>query len=415
MTLRELIMYTLLQKKLAGLEAETAAFAHKLVATPSVSFDEGQIASKVKSELESLGYDKVVQDEYGNVVGVLFGRESDPSVLLTSHMDTVVPSTADGWQSDPYSARLEDGRLYGLGATDCKGGLAAQVYAGALLKRSLLPLRGTVVFAATVAEANGRSVGVRGLMESTLSGLGIEPSFALLGEPTGLGLYYGHDGWVELSLVVNGKNPVQVDRAVRALEDSWNYPGKEPITVSSAVEPRVLDVRLEEVEGARRATLTLNRRLTEDGPVEAVVDQVRREAQRAAGDCDAAVEVSIAQERERLYTGNYQLVRNLASAWSIDPYDPLVERSRQALSAAGINVRPRRWEFGRFGMGTAGGTLVNEFNLPTVAFGPGEEEQAHRADEYVEMRKVVQAVYGTAVIVHGLVGVPVFGWTSDEI
>lgn len=408
-------MYALLKKKLSGLEAETTAFAHKLVSTPSVSFDEGQVASKVRTELDSLGFDKVTEDEYGNVVGVLFGREAEPSVLLTSHMDTVVPSTAEAWHSDPYSAHLEEGRLYGLGATDCKGGLAAQVYAGALLKRSLLPLRGNIVVAATVAEANGRSVGVRGLIESTLPGLGIEPNFAVLGEPTGLGLYYGHDGWVELSLVVNSRNSAQVDRAVKALEENWNYPGKEPATVSDGISPRILDVQMEEVEGSSRATLTLNRRLTEEGSVEAIVDQVRREAERTAGGFEAAVEVNVAQGRERLYTGNYQLVRNVASAWSIDPYDPLVERSRQALAAARIAVRPRRWEFGRSGMGTAGGTLVNEFNIPTVAFGPGEEELAHRANEYVEIKNILQAVYGTAVIAHGLVGVPVFGWTSEEV
>lgn len=407
-------MYTLLKGKLSGLEAETAAFVHKLVTTPSVSFHEAEVASVVKKELERIGYDKVIQDEFGNVVGVLFGREPRPAVLLTSHMDTVLPASPESWHDDPYSGRFEGRRLYGVGASDCKGGLAAQVYAGALLKRSLLPLRGTIVFAATVAEANGRSVGVRALMESTLPKLGIEADFALLGEPTGLGLYYGHDGWVELSLMVNGPTPVQVQNVVRALEENWNRPGSVPGEASMALEPRVLDVQVEQVDGSHRATLTVNRRLTEEGPVEAVVEQVRREAQRTAEACNANVEVCIAQERERLFNGNYQLVRNVASAWSIDPYDPLVERSRQALSAAGISVRPRRWEFGRNGMGTAGGTLVNEFNLPTVAFGPGSEELAHRVDEYVELSNVRQSVYGTAVIAHGLVGVPVFGWTSDE-
>ena len=77
--------------------------------------------------------------------------------------------------------------------------------------------------------------------------------------------------------------------------------------------------------------------------------------------------------------------------------------------------RPGKWQLGRSGMGTAGGVLVKEFDVPTIGYGPGLEEQAHAADECVEMDKLAEAVYGTALIAHSLIGVPVFGWTCDEI
>lgn len=407
-------MYALLQKKLNGLKGDAVAFAQNLIRIPSVTLEEAEVAAAVERELEELGYDKVVHDEYGNVVGILFGRETQPTVLLVSHMDTVAQSTGGRWETDPYDAAIRDGRLYGLGASDCKGGLAAQAYAGALLKRSLLPLRGNLVFAATVAEGNGRSIGVRGLMEHTLPQLGLEPTFAVLGEPTELGLYYGHDGWVELELVVDGTSRSQVDGIARTLAATWPSGG----TAHSGVElsePLFEDIRRDDRSDARRATITMNRRLTEGEPVEAVVDEVRREAVRAAATQDAAVAVRVHSQRERLYTGHYELVRNLANAWAIDPYDVLVERARQALSAGGQNVRPRKWEFGRLGMGTAGGALVNDFHVSTVGYGPGSDALAHRSGEYVEVEKIAGAVYGTALIVHGLVGIPVFGWTSDEI
>ena len=117
-----------------------------------------------------LGYDRVLVDDAGNIVGILFGREQGQTLLLNSHMDTVAAGNEEQWTVPPHAGLLHDGRLYGRGASDCKGGLAAQIYAGCLLKRSLLPMRGNVVVAATVAEENGRSVGVRNLIRSTLPG-----------------------------------------------------------------------------------------------------------------------------------------------------------------------------------------------------------------------------------------------------
>jgi len=58
---------------------------------------------------------------------------------------------------------------------------------------------------------------------------------------------------------------------------------------------------------------------------------------------------------------------------------------------------------------------VNEYKIPTVGFGPGLIDQAHAGDECVPMDNIVKAAYGTAAIVHGLIGIPVFGWTSNEI
>lgn len=66
-------------------------------------------------------------------------------------------------------------------------------------------------------------------------------------------------------------------------------------------------------------------------------------------------------------------------------------------------------------MGTAGNVLVQELNIPTIGYGPGREAVAHACNEFVEVDNLNAAVYGTAVIVHGLVGIPVCGWASNEI
>ena len=215
-------MYNLLKSKNECLKDELIAFTQKLIRTPSPSLAESGVAALVEEELRRVPCDKVFRDEVGNTVGVLLGRETEPTVLLNCHMDTVPPHQESLWKESPYSGTIQEDRMVGLGAADCKGGLAAHIFTAALLKRSLLPLRGNLVIAATVAEENGCSVGVRHLLEKTLPAMNIFPTYVILGEPTGLGLYYGHDGWIEMDIQVEGSNPFLVDDAAHAIFNEYS-------------------------------------------------------------------------------------------------------------------------------------------------------------------------------------------------
>jgi acetylornithine deacetylase/succinyl-diaminopimelate desuccinylase-like protein len=412
-------MYTILRNKNDGLKSEMIRFARELVHTPSVSLQESKAADLVEAKMREVGYDQVFRDEAGNVIGMILAREAEPTVLLNCHLDTVAPEPADDGQTSPAAgACLKNGRLYGLGAADCKGGLAAQVFAGALLERSMLPLRGNLIVAATVAEENGRSIGVRRLMEHTFPKLGLKPTYAILGEPTSMGLYYGHDGWLEMDILVKGSDPFQVDDAARAIFDDMGERGSRgdsrapsPLEMMAIRQPR-----FENANGVRHATIPVSRRLAPGEDAGHVLNLVRHSAVLVAQPIGAvAVEVAIRQEPQLLYNGQTTMVRHITHAWSIDPFHPLMSRARHSLAAAECEVRPGKWQLGRLGMGTAGSVLVKEFNVPTIGYGPGNETLAHAAGEYVETDKMVEAVYGTAAMVHGLIGIPVCGWTSDEI
>jgi acetylornithine deacetylase/succinyl-diaminopimelate desuccinylase-like protein len=166
---KETVMYQMLKNKNTGVREEAVSFARQLVSVPSPSLGEAKVATLVQSKMNEVGYEKVFCDDFGNIVGLMMGRESEPTLLLACHMDTV--ATPDKAEHPAHAADADV--ICGPGAADCKGGLAAQVYAGALLRRSLLPLRGNLIVAATVAEENGCSVGIRGLMEKTLPELGL--------------------------------------------------------------------------------------------------------------------------------------------------------------------------------------------------------------------------------------------------
>jgi len=404
-------MYDMLKMKNEWSSTRALDFAIRLIRTASPSLSESKASDLVAQEMRRIGYDKVVQDSAGNVVGILIGMQAGPTLLLNSHMDTV-NWKKDDWSHDPLGGEVSNGKLFGVGAADCKGGLAAQVYAGHLLKQSLLPLKGNLIVAATVAEENGRGLGIRTLMEQTLPEMELKPDYAMLGETTALGLYYGHDGWMQVEIGIRGANPFHVDDATRSIARDLNgNSGSSGRFAWEAREPRFTDS-----SDGRQAIIHADRRLNSSESPQDVIRQLKREAELIVnGNGSVAVEVAICQESQKMFTGKTTLVRHLVNAWSTDPFGPLVERARQSLAAGGCEVRPGKWELGRSGMGTAGGVLVKEFALPTVGYGPGTEEQAHAIDEHVEIEKIGQAIYGTALIAHGLIGVPVFGWTSDEI
>ena len=409
-------MYRIMREKMTGIQAEAAEFAKRLVQTDSRSLDESRLAGLVEAAMKANGYHKVFGDDFGNVVGLVSGIRSGPTILLNCHMDTVAAPDNEAEQFE--DGRIENGRLYGLGAADCKGGLAAQVFAGALLKRSLLPLKGNMIVAATAAEQNGLSIGLRGLIEKTLPDLGLKPDFAVLGEPTGLGLYYGHDGWMEMDVRVEGLNPFSVDDAVHSIVNDMEKSGASNSGRGSGREMlRISEPDFRSRNGNRSAMLRLVRRMEPDEDAGAVVGQVQESIARAVGSDGGgvAVNVMVRHEKQRLCTGKAEVVRRVVKAWSTDPFSPMIDRARQSLEAAGCAAKPGKWQMGRLGMGTAGSLLVNEFKIPTVGYGPGLESQAHAPGEYVEVEKIFAATYGTAAIAHGLVGIPVCGWSSDEI
>jgi acetylornithine deacetylase/succinyl-diaminopimelate desuccinylase-like protein len=360
--------------------------------------------------MTEIGYDKVVTDTFGNVVGLMLGREAGPTLLLNCHMDT-----ADVPSAKISSGEILDNRLSGQGASDCKSGLAAQIYSGDLLKRSMLPLKGNLVVAATVAEENGGSSGVRGLMEKTLPSLGLKPDFAVLGEPTDLGLYYGHDGWVTIDVTIESDNQFQVNDTARAIFDNL----QDATTTTSNDSYQKVMVRepyFETMGDIRQAVVVLDRRIKAAENADEVLGQVQRQVSLIAQTLgNATVSVMVKKEKTTLYTGTTTTVKRVSHAWSIDPFHQLMERSRHALSAAGCVVRPGKWALNRLGMGTAGGVFADTYNVPAIGYGPGSESAAHSTDEWVDIRKIREALFGTTVIAHSLIGVPVFGWTSDDI
>src|SRR5262249_16600360 len=120
-----------------------------------------------------------------NVIGLVDSGRPGPTLVLTGHIDT--KPVCQGWDDDPYSGRVEDGRLHGHAVMDMKAGVAALVVAGASMARCRPDWRGRVRVAGVADHMGDQSGGIRFFAEHPAD-------FCILGELTDLDIYLGHRG-----------------------------------------------------------------------------------------------------------------------------------------------------------------------------------------------------------------------------
>ncbi|MGQ9768775.1 MAG: M20/M25/M40 family metallo-hydrolase, partial [Anaerolineae bacterium] len=159
-------------------EQDLISFACSLIRTPSVSGDENAVVDVILREMRAVGFDAFWRDDAGSAVGVILGAEPGPTLLLCGHCDTVGIAAGVEWRHDPFGGEIEDGFIYGRGAADMKGALAAMIHAAGAADRS--QLCGRVIVAATVMEENLEGAALKFIMD------GIRPDFVVIGEATGL-------------------------------------------------------------------------------------------------------------------------------------------------------------------------------------------------------------------------------------
>lgn len=158
---------------------------------------ETEMANLCSWYLESLGMDVKMYDvEPGrpNVVGVLKGKGGGRALLLNGHTDTV---GADYMTIDPFEPTIKDGKLYGRGSFDMKGGLAASMAAVKAVADSHHELKGDVILAA-VCDEEFASIGTEKLMEETSA------DAAIIGEFTAGNIQVAHKGFAWIDIETRG-------------------------------------------------------------------------------------------------------------------------------------------------------------------------------------------------------------------
>ena len=200
----------------------------KLIQVRSYSGEEKEVSDCLKEFMESNGFHEVAVDRYGNTIGHIKGNRPGKRILFDGHMDTVPITREDQWQAPPLSADIKDGKIYGRGASDMKGALAAMACAAADFARDCQnDFAGDIYVAGVVHEECFEGLAAREISAYA------KPDYVVIGEASQLNLKIGQRGRAEIVVETFGvpahsANPekgnnavyqmVKVIEAIKALE-----------------------------------------------------------------------------------------------------------------------------------------------------------------------------------------------------
>ena len=369
-------------------ESQLDAFLSKLVRTRSLSCHEGEVAQLLVDELAQVGVNDVRIDRVGNVIARI-GAEKGPTLLYNGHMDTVDVTDQRGWRHDPWSATVEDGVLYGIGASDMKASLAAMVYAAKKLVESGAPDQGTLVLAFVVQEEPCEGAAMQVLVEKE----GVRPDWVVLGEPTSLNICRGQRGRIEMRVTTHGRSShaAHPDGGENAIYSAMRLVFGIELLSGNLANDRFLGpgsmtiTQIESNAPSRNAipdqcTFYIDRRLTLGENEARAVAEVQAVIMREG--VSAAVEVT---DYEGVSYAGYRFkTREVFPAWALPAEHPMVLAATNSLKQT-LGRRPEitRWAFSTDGVYTMG-----QARIPTLGFGPGKPELAHAPDESVRLAHV---------------------------
>ncbi len=376
---------------------ETIELARALVQIPSISGKEGLRISEFMADwLRGAGLESGLQfvgEGRANVHARLNGQSSGPRLLLNGHLDT---KPADNMTIAPFAGEIRNGRLYGRGSCDMKGPVAAEMIAMKAIARSGVNLRGTLIFGSEVGEDGG---GWR--ISDLLDGPGA-CDVGICGEPTKLELHVGCRGVYPLKLRTIG----------RATHTGTAYTGINAIQKMCAIIPALYELpcfhRSDPVWGRSPINAMI---ISGGGKVSASVPdecECRFDIRLNPDLPPAELDQAIAMTLDRLRAADTELrvevekvvnyggtVFEPLAATSLPTDDPLVGQVASAISHV-LGTPPRLAGF----PGGCSITPMADRGIPSVVFGPGNLEQAHSVDEWIDIDEIYQAAKVYAAIAY---------------
>ncbi len=321
------------------------------------------IIQKAESEL---GFERIYIDEVGNVIAKK--GDGEPKIMLCGHMDTV---------PGKIPVRIENGLLYGRGASDAKAPLIAMLLAASMVNREY----GTIIFAGLIDE-EGNATGVKNLIKNK-----VDVDYAIFGEPSGIGnITIGYKGRLALKITcdvgdsAHASAPMLARNAIEEMYKIW-YSLKDRIDEENKEnDKQYLTACLTEIEGGSSHNVTPARC--------SITIDIRIPTRYDTKEVLSMINYTLNSIKER----NNIIIRYVIED-STEPFEasynsPLV----RALVLGIIDITNKHPKLVRkTGTGDMN-ILGSELNIPVVTYGPGSAYTAHSIDEHVSIDEYINSI-----------------------
>lgn len=379
---------------------QVIGLCQKAIQAKSYSGQEDKVAAELKAFFDANGFDDVVVDDYGNIIGHIKGNRPGKKILFDGHIDTVPVGNEADWTYPPFAAEIHDDKIYGRGTSDMKGAVCAMACAAAnFAKDCNKDFAGDIYVAGVVHEECFEGVAAR-----SISAL-VKPDYVVIGEASHLNLKIGQRGRGEIKVETFGKpahsaNPekginavykmCKVVEAIRTLE-----PTHHPVLGDGILE--LTDIKSSPYPGAsvvpEYCMATYDRRLLVGETKESVLEPIQKLLdQLMAEDSELCAKVSYAVGEEVCYTGNKIEGERFFPGWLYDEKDDYIQAVLKELRNMGFDPEITQYNFC-----TNGSHYAGEAGIKTIGMGPSKENLAHTINEYIEIDqlcKVTECYYG---------------------
>ncbi|WP_058484978.1 YgeY family selenium metabolism-linked hydrolase [Defluviitalea phaphyphila] len=373
---------------------EVVELCKKLISQKSYSGEEKNVIDILKSFMIKKGFDEIIIDDYGSIIGKISGKLPGKKILFDGHVDTVPVEEENKWEHDPFNPEIIDGKLYGRGSSDMKGAVAAFVSAASYFAEDTnRNFPGEIYVAGVVHEECFEGVAAREISKY------VKPDYVIIGEASNLDIKIGQRGRAEIVVETFGipAHSANPEKGINAVYNMMNVikaisdivPNEHPVLGKGILE--LTDIISSPYPGAsvvpQYCRATYDRRLLVGETKESVLEPIEKVLKKLKEkDKNLEAKVSYAVGNELCYTGNKIESERFFPGWLYDKEEKFIQDVKIELENNGYSPAISQYNFC-----TNGSHYAGEAGIPTLGMGPSIESLAHTIDEYIEIEQLEKA------------------------